>query len=213
MLVYVQLLQVSLEEFRIRTAQMYRQYGKMPESGSDRSPLHLGVGSGSAAPPSDKSGQLAIDSEVKKQEPSAASSEHSEAVNDQAKHHNKGEKDTSKVENNIEISADGSVSNVLEDAVIMVPSEDSIKETGKRTEVTIVEQKPEGHTLSKEQIQLTPTTKPLANDGAPGQRQAFSPTPRAPAFTIPEFRWSALHVKLLADLFSFFEKEMEGWKM
>ena len=191
------LLQVSFEEFRIRTAQMYRQFGKLPDSGSDRSPLRLVTFSGSTAPPGDKSGEL-------------ASANHSEVANDLASQHNKEERDTSKTENNIEKSADQFASNVVDHAVVTAASEENAKEPGRRTEAS---QRHEGHVPSaeKEQIQLTPPIKPLGTDGT--GRPTFSPTPRAPAFTIPEFRWSTLHVKLLADLFLLFEKEMEGWKM
>ncbi|XP_035829545.1 neurobeachin, partial [Aplysia californica] len=63
---------------------------------------------------------------------------------------------------------------------------------------------------------------PSAQDGPSLQRHPsnasrggghiFSPGPRAPAFRIPEFRWSFLHQKLLSDLLFAVETDIQVWK-
>ncbi|XP_055893443.1 neurobeachin-like isoform X6 [Biomphalaria glabrata] len=45
-----------------------------------------------------------------------------------------------------------------------------------------------------------------------GGGHIFSPGPRAPAFRIPEFRWSFLHQKLLSDLLFAVETDIQVWK-
>ena len=42
--------------------------------------------------------------------------------------------------------------------------------------------------------------------------QIFSPGPRAPPFRIPEFRWSYLHQKLLTELLTSLEQDIQAWK-
>ncbi|XP_062597787.1 neurobeachin-like isoform X2 [Saccostrea cucullata] len=45
-----------------------------------------------------------------------------------------------------------------------------------------------------------------------GGTKMFSTGPRAPPFRIPEFRWSALHQKLLSDLLFSIETDVQVWK-
>ncbi|XP_061638780.1 neurobeachin isoform X3 [Phyllopteryx taeniolatus] len=44
------------------------------------------------------------------------------------------------------------------------------------------------------------------------QRRQFSPGPRTTMFRIPEFKWSALHQRLLADLLFALESDVHVWK-
>ncbi|GFR89629.1 neurobeachin [Elysia marginata] len=51
-----------------------------------------------------------------------------------------------------------------------------------------------------------------SNASRSGSGHIFSPGPRAPAFRIPEFRWSFLHQKLLSDLLFAVETDIQVWK-
>ncbi|XP_068507524.1 neurobeachin isoform X1 [Syngnathus scovelli] len=83
---------------------------------------------------------------------------------------------------------------------------------------------------SKEmKIQTTATTQSLNNclgadfgsgdtppedddDDQQRQRRQFSPGPRTTMFRIPEFKWSALHQRLLADLLFALESDVHIWR-
>ncbi|XP_061136528.1 neurobeachin-like [Syngnathus typhle] len=82
---------------------------------------------------------------------------------------------------------------------------------------------------SKEmKIQTTATTQSLNNclgadfgsgdtpteddDDQQRQRRQFSPGPRTTMFRIPEFKWSALHQRLLADLLFALESDVHVWR-
>uniref|UniRef100_H2YT35 BEACH-type PH domain-containing protein n=1 Tax=Ciona savignyi TaxID=51511 RepID=H2YT35_CIOSA len=43
-------------------------------------------------------------------------------------------------------------------------------------------------------------------------QQQFSPGPRTVVFRVPEFNWSEVHLRLLDDLFSCLEVDIENWK-
>lgn len=47
-------------------------------------------------------------------------------------------------------------------------------------------------------------------DGA--KRQTFSPGPARPPFRIPEFRWSYIHQRLLADVLFSLETDIQVWR-
>uniref|UniRef100_F6X056 Uncharacterized protein n=1 Tax=Ciona intestinalis TaxID=7719 RepID=F6X056_CIOIN len=44
------------------------------------------------------------------------------------------------------------------------------------------------------------------------KQQQFSPGPRTVVFRVPEFNWSDVHLRLLDDLFSCLEVDIENWK-
>lgn len=44
------------------------------------------------------------------------------------------------------------------------------------------------------------------------QRRQFSPGPRTTMFRIPEFKWSAMHQRLLADLLFALESDVHTWR-
>ncbi|XP_059162921.1 neurobeachin-like isoform X4 [Physella acuta] len=57
-----------------------------------------------------------------------------------------------------------------------------------------------------------PTLQRNPSNASRGGGHIFSPGPRAPAFRIPEFRWSFLHQKLLSDLLFAVETDIQVWK-
>ncbi|CAL1540734.1 unnamed protein product, partial [Lymnaea stagnalis] len=57
-----------------------------------------------------------------------------------------------------------------------------------------------------------PTLQRNPSTASRGGGHIFSPGPRAPAFRIPEFRWSFLHQKLLSDLLFAVETDIQVWK-
>nr|XP_061811916.1 neurobeachin-like [Nerophis lumbriciformis] len=70
----------------------------------------------------------------------------------------------------------------------------------------------------KIKIQTMASTQSL-NDGAPSgeedpqrRQQRFSPGPRTTMFRIPEFKWSPLHQRLLADLLFALESDVHVWR-
>nr|XP_057936361.1 neurobeachin-like isoform X5 [Doryrhamphus excisus] len=79
---------------------------------------------------------------------------------------------------------------------------------------------------NEKKIQTTATTQSLNGRlttpvesvdfrGAPmseDQRRQFSPGPRTTMFRIPEFKWSALHQRLLADLLFALESDVHVWR-
>lgn len=44
------------------------------------------------------------------------------------------------------------------------------------------------------------------------QRREFSPGPRTTMFRIPEFKWSAMHQRLLTDLLFALESDVHVWR-
>lgn len=44
------------------------------------------------------------------------------------------------------------------------------------------------------------------------QRRQFSPGPRTTMFRIPEFKWSAMHQRLLTDLLFALESDVHVWR-
>ena len=44
------------------------------------------------------------------------------------------------------------------------------------------------------------------------KRQTFSPGPARPPFRIPEFRWSYIHQRLLADVLFSLETDIQVWR-
>ncbi len=48
--------------------------------------------------------------------------------------------------------------------------------------------------------------------GSAGGSKVFSPGPQAPPFRIPEFRWSLLHQRLLAEVLECVEEDVIAWK-
>lgn len=44
------------------------------------------------------------------------------------------------------------------------------------------------------------------------QRHQFSPGPRTTMFRIPEFKWSPMHQRLLADLLFALESDVHAWR-
>lgn len=44
------------------------------------------------------------------------------------------------------------------------------------------------------------------------QRRQFSPGPRTTMFRIPEFKWSAMHQRLLTDLLFALESDVLVWR-
>ena len=54
--------------------------------------------------------------------------------------------------------------------------------------------------------------KPAKKDGKGKNSQTFSPGPTRPPFRIPEFRWSYVHQRLLADLLGSIEADLHTWR-
>ena len=46
----------------------------------------------------------------------------------------------------------------------------------------------------------------------PGGQQVFSTGPTPPAFRIPDFKWSAIHQRLLSDLLFSIETDVQAWR-
>lgn len=95
--------------------------------------------------------------------------------------------------------------------------------TLQRSTSAVEEKSPSAHSPSS--LQRSQTQRPLAyrqfsynpgTQGAPtassGPRPSFSPGPRAPPFRIPEFMWSSLHQRLLSDLLTALEEDLQAWK-
>ncbi|XP_061683071.1 neurobeachin-like isoform X2 [Syngnathoides biaculeatus] len=112
---------------------------------------------------------------------------------------------------------------------IVAPPKGDLSAVGSRSD------KPSGTENAEEgsremKIQTTATTQSLngrlgaaadSDDFRPGgaltdedqqQRRQFSPGPRTTMFRIPEFKWSALHQRLLADLLFALESDVHVWK-
>lgn len=118
-----------------------------------------------------------------------------------------------KSENDVDGAAAEFVNDVVDSAVSVVTGKEQVNAVSQGgAEAQTTEQKQPG----KGNLQgSTPSVagksgrRPM---NAETERHVFSPGPRTPAFTIPEFRWTSLHVKLLKDLFASFESELEAWK-
>ena len=57
-----------------------------------------------------------------------------------------------------------------------------------------------------------PTLAPSFSSGSTSNRQVFNKTNRLPPFTIPEFKYSPMHIRLLNDVFDAIEVDVRSWR-
>ena len=76
--------------------------------------------------------------------------------------------------------------------------------------------------VTKKKIEISTTEQELSDndydedkedhDKSDVKRQTFSPGPARPPFRIPEFRWSYIHQRLLADVLFSLETDIQVWR-
>ncbi|XP_055330476.1 neurobeachin-like [Paramacrobiotus metropolitanus] len=69
--------------------------------------------------------------------------------------------------------------------------------------------------LTSEEVTPIPKDKrppALSKVGKPSGQQVFHSGPTPPAFRIPDFRWSAIHQRLLSDLLFSIETDIQAWR-
>jgi hypothetical protein len=81
--------------------------------------------------------------------------------------------------------------------------ESSSVEPSENSELPIIQKEPSREPSPK---------KPAKKDGKGKNSQTFSPGPTRPPFRIPEFRWSYVHQRLLADLLGSIEADLHTWR-
>uniref|UniRef100_A0A8C5G7W0 Neurobeachin n=1 Tax=Gouania willdenowi TaxID=441366 RepID=A0A8C5G7W0_GOUWI len=120
-------------------------------------------------------------------------------------------KDTESVEGD---AATVKTSNIATDATINASerSDDSKDKETKKIQTTTTTQALHSHLVSETEKDARVDLGFRGTSVTEEQQQKFSPGPRTTMFRIPEFKWSPMHQRLLADLLFALESDVHVWR-
>ncbi|XP_037533810.1 neurobeachin [Nematolebias whitei] len=91
-------------------------------------------------------------------------------------------------------------------------SDDGKKKEMKKIQTTATTQSVHGRLVSQTEKDICVDLGFRAGPMTEEQRRQFSPGPRTTMFRIPEFKWSAMHQRLLTDLLFALESDVHTWR-